>query len=281
MKMIIKIHNLTFLLFFLFSSCSPYGKKCGPDNVFSCGNESHYCMRLENTDKGRCTEYPESPLIKLELPFEKGRAKYCVQGNLNVNFESSHNSSYNNSLSHFAFDFASPSNTPPNFVLASASGIVYKFDGCNTTDVLKIHADKCNNGFGNMVKIDHLNNYYTLYAHLSSIVIKDGQKVSRGEIIGLEGNTGLAGGKHIHWSLHKGDATKMAVDESIPILNVMAKDITKKESDYSSKKWSDFVCGDRSLDKAHLHESSNLINNNIPLTYAISDENLPSPKGSD
>jgi len=57
-------------------------------------------------------------------------------------------------------------------------------------------------GFGNHIKIQHASGYTTLYAHLSKINVKHGQKVKRGDIIGLTGNTGRSTAPHLHYEIH-------------------------------------------------------------------------------
>ncbi|MGE5233369.1 MAG: M23 family metallopeptidase [Acidobacteriota bacterium] len=54
--------------------------------------------------------------------------------------------------------------------------------------------------YGNAVVIDHGYGLMTLYAHLSSIDVKEGQEVERGAILGRSGATGLAGGDHLHFT---------------------------------------------------------------------------------
>lgn len=54
--------------------------------------------------------------------------------------------------------------------------------------------------YGNAVIIDHGYGLMSIYGHLSSIGVKEGQKVSKGDIIGRTGETGLAGGDHLHFS---------------------------------------------------------------------------------
>jgi len=55
--------------------------------------------------------------------------------------------------------------------------------------------------YGNAVIIDHGLGVFSLYGHLSSIVVKSGQAVKMGEHIGQTGDTGLAGGDHLHFSI--------------------------------------------------------------------------------
>jgi murein DD-endopeptidase MepM/ murein hydrolase activator NlpD len=55
--------------------------------------------------------------------------------------------------------------------------------------------------YGNMVVVDHGLGLMSLYAHLSDIAVKVGQTVQRGEAIGRSGETGLAGGDHLHFAL--------------------------------------------------------------------------------
>jgi murein DD-endopeptidase MepM/ murein hydrolase activator NlpD len=55
--------------------------------------------------------------------------------------------------------------------------------------------------YGNTVVIDHGFGLFSIYSHLSSIDAKEGQVVSKGEIIGHTGSTGLAGGDHLHFGM--------------------------------------------------------------------------------
>tara|TARA_B100000900_G_scaffold408912_1_gene423944 strand:- start:179 stop:1087 length:909 start_codon:yes stop_codon:yes gene_type:complete len=67
-------------------------------------------------------------------------------------------------------------------------------------------------GFGNHIKLDHENGYTTLFAHLSKIKVKHGQKVSRGEVIGLTGNTGRSTAPHLHYEIHHYGESKNPLD---------------------------------------------------------------------
>ena len=67
-------------------------------------------------------------------------------------------------------------------------------------------------GFGNHIKLQHGAGYTTLYAHLSKIKVKHGQKVKRGDIIGLTGNTGRSTAPHLHYEIHHNGKPKNPLD---------------------------------------------------------------------
>jgi murein DD-endopeptidase MepM/ murein hydrolase activator NlpD len=56
-------------------------------------------------------------------------------------------------------------------------------------------------GFGKLVVIRHYNGFETYYAHLSKILVKPGEKVKAGDLIGLGGSTGRSRGPHLHFEI--------------------------------------------------------------------------------
>lgn len=61
-------------------------------------------------------------------------------------------------------------------------------------------------GYGNRVVIDHGNGYTTLYAHMSTVYVSAGQKITKGEVIGMMGSTGRSTGVHLHLEIRKNGA---------------------------------------------------------------------------
>ena len=88
---------------------------------------------------------------------------------------------------HYGMDFSAPTGTE---IFATGDGEV-------------IMAKRTWNGFGRHVIIRHGFGYETLYAHMSEIKIRKGQKVKRGDVIGLVGSTGTSVAPHLHYEVHK------------------------------------------------------------------------------
>lgn len=59
---------------------------------------------------------------------------------------------------------------------------------------------------GKSVVVDHGRGLYTMYFHLSRIDVEEGQRVKKGEVLGLAGSTGRSTGPHLHWGVRLHDA---------------------------------------------------------------------------
>lgn len=86
---------------------------------------------------------------------------------------------------HLGVDIAAPTGSP---VFAASDGVVsLTHEGMFFT--------------GKTVQIDHGLGVGTIYIHLSKVLVKEGQRVSKGALIGRIGKTGRATGPHLHWGL--------------------------------------------------------------------------------
>lgn len=90
---------------------------------------------------------------------------------------------------HSGYDFACAKGTP---IYAADSGTVV--------------IAQWNGGYGNCVTINHGGGIMTLYGHCSELLVKAGQKVSRGDVIAKVGTTGRSTGNHLHFEVRKNGA---------------------------------------------------------------------------
>ncbi len=67
-----------------------------------------------------------------------------------------------------------------------------------------VYADNNMRGYGNVIIIKHRDNIFTIYAHNRKNLVRKGDRVKRGQIIGLVGNTGNATTAHLHFEVRDG-----------------------------------------------------------------------------
>ncbi len=87
---------------------------------------------------------------------------------------------------HKGIDFSAAEGTK---IQATGDGVVKRIEEKST-------------GYGLSVLIDHGHYYETLYAHMAKALVKEGQKVTKGEVIGLIGDTGTSTAPHLHYEVH-------------------------------------------------------------------------------
>lgn len=85
---------------------------------------------------------------------------------------------------HNGLDFAAPKGTP---VYATGDGVI-----------LMAHRSA---SYGKVIYIDHGHGYETRYAHLSAFIVRPGDKVKRGHVIGYVGSTGTSQASHLHYEV--------------------------------------------------------------------------------
>lgn len=109
---------------------------------------------------------------------------------------------------HNGIDLTSPRGTK---IYATADGVV-------------IQANYTTGGYGKKILIDHGYGYKTLYGHCNKILVERGQKVKRGEVIGLVGNTGLSAAPHLHYEV-------WVNNRPVNPINYYANDLSPEEYD--------------------------------------------------
>lgn len=100
---------------------------------------------------------------------------------------------------HKGTDYAAPRGTP---ITATAGGVVEQ-SGYTA-------------GNGNFVKVKHNKTFSTQYLHMSKILVRRGQRVTQGQVIGLVGSTGLATGPHVCYRFWKNGVQVDALRLKLP-----------------------------------------------------------------
>jgi len=86
-------------------------------------------------------------------------------------------------------------------ILAAESGtVIAVYTGC-THNYGKSRSCGCGGGFGNYLMVSHGNGLVTVYAHCTSINVKNGDPVARGQVIATVGSTGASSGSHLHFGV--------------------------------------------------------------------------------
>lgn len=118
---------------------------------------------------------PREEPVPASWPYGSGQFTWPVYGWLSQGYRNDHR----------AIDIAAQTGT---FVTAADRGVV-------------IRAGWNNQGYGQFVVIDHNIDYITLYAHLDQVLVKEGEVVGQGQIIGTVGSTGNSTGPHLHFEI--------------------------------------------------------------------------------
>lgn len=115
---------------------------------------------------------------------QKGRLSYPVKGKIISKFGTKRKGDYNAFTFQSGIDIKAERGTPVKNV----------FSG-------EVMFSQWLKGYGNLMIINHGNNYYTLYAHVEELYKKKGERVDTGEIIGTAGDTGSIKGPCLHFEV--------------------------------------------------------------------------------
>jgi hypothetical protein len=174
------------------SSSCPSGQVCM--NIFSSFGVA---------PKSECTTIPiEAPIADFVLPFDSNTEVVCTH--------SSGSGSHSDPNAFYAIDLASDYSLPPVIIRAAADGVAYVFLGedgrlCPEPQgpPSSSKSSSCGLSWGNRIKILHSGGYVSFYVHLDHPLVENGTFVHQGDPIGVEGFTGAAGHRHLHWSVQK------------------------------------------------------------------------------
>lgn len=122
---------------------------------------------------------PKGGLVS--VPSQKPVKEYRYTSSFGVRSDPFHG----NARMHAGMDMAAPQGTP---IYATADGFVGR-------------AERTFGGYGNLVELLHGRGLETRYGHLSQILVRQGQRVHRGDLIALMGSTGRSTGSHLHYEV--------------------------------------------------------------------------------
>ena len=217
------------------------GKSIGHGNIIAAEftNQGKTYRAIQYTNKSGTTSYytPDGNIMRkqfLRTPMDFARvSSYFSAGRFHPILHKMR--------AHKGIDYAAPTGTP---IKAAGDGKVV-FAGVR-------------NGFGNVVMIQHGGVYTTLYGHMSKISVKNGARVSQGQVIGAVGQTGLATGPHLHYEFHvNGTAVNPLANMNV----AMAEPLSKAEKADFNKKTSAAIAQMKQLASTAGHASQNLAMN--------------------
>lgn len=136
-------------------------------------------------------------MVTEDEPDEGKKLIFPTEGNVTQGFRAG----------HYAYDIGN--RAKPDVWAAAAGAVVKTHNGCTPREVTVDRS--CGGGYGNYVIIDHGDGLQTLYAHLETVYVAEGQVVEMGQAIGKMGSTGRvygATGIHLHFEVYDNGVRK-------------------------------------------------------------------------
>ena len=207
----LKTKNLLMVVTFVFAiGCAVLSKETKERKLASVENPQCELPCTNNTvcmntfiDKGAaCVAIPQKPTQVFSLPFDSETKVVCTH--------SSGSGSHSGVNAFYALDLATDYNKPASIIRAAADGVAYVFLGEDgnlcpepSGTPAKSESSSCGLSWGNHIRILHSDGYISFYVHLDHPLVKSEVFVRKGDPIGVEGMTGAAGHRHLHWSIQK------------------------------------------------------------------------------
>ena len=151
------------------------------------------------------TEIPGTPVPGLRLPFPAGTVVLCSQGN-----DSGEGRTHSLPQNLHALDFSNRVVTDLVVVAAARGTVAYVVDNAGDDP-------RAGGGYGNQVRVLHEQGVFSEYAHLDRVDVSVGDRIVSGQRLGTAGKTGLAGDRHLHFSVHHGTIDAVGVPPTLPI----------------------------------------------------------------
>lgn len=168
--------------------------------------DAEFRMPFDSIPKSKLMPLPPFDEAKIKKGHDSKWGENDTERNMYITYPVLHMGDYtlqgnHDTGSHIGVDFKLPMGTP---IYAMANAIVEKVENIST-------------GFGKHIVLRHpnvpINNdpnrtqtLYSTYAHLSSLNVKEGQRINKGDLIGKSGNSGNATAPHLHFQLEKENA---------------------------------------------------------------------------
>lgn len=165
---------------------------------FDVADKEYQSQHITIKDKRKVNPNPlDMKRINKETPFiKKAKATWTDIDNVNLELSVPVEGPYSSPFGLRRFFNEQPRRPHSGLDIAAAEGTPIK--AATAGRVINTGGYFFN---GNTVFIDHGQGMITMYCHMNSIAVKDGQEVDEGEIIGTVGQTGRVTGAHLHWSV--------------------------------------------------------------------------------
>jgi murein DD-endopeptidase MepM/ murein hydrolase activator NlpD len=164
----------------------------------------------------------------LELPITGGRALMCTQSNGTPSGIPGNSHSAGNCL--YALDLVCPTDRHPLIHAAHAGRVSYAFGDADDSFL-------AGDGWGNSVRLDHADGFFTLYAHLAEVNVHLGETVACGALLGAMGDTGNTGYRHLHFSFHAGSGKDWDGTGALPMERLRCWTEPSGETELSSQEF--------------------------------------------
>jgi len=164
------------------------------------------------------------------MPFPAGVVVLCSQGNSS---EPGRTHALPQNL--HALDFSNRALAEVPVVAAAVGTVAYLVEHSPSDD------DDAGGGYGNQVRLLHQHGVFSLYAHLDRVLVRVGQRVARGQQLGTMGRTGLAGDRHLHFSIHHGAIGGEGVPNTLAIPALVTRELDGPQA-FQARASGDFRC---------------------------------------